>query len=92
MGIPHAPLLDRTGGAHQVGLSYTARQANVRGRFRLARGCAVEGACLLLVDDVMTTGATASECARVLKRAGAREVHVAVIARAGDDPVTLRHI
>jgi predicted amidophosphoribosyltransferase len=40
----------------------------------------------------MTTGATAGECARVLKRAGAAEVHVAVVARAGDDPVTLRHV
>jgi len=91
-GIPYAPLLVRKGGPHQVGLSHTARLANVRGRFHLARGCAVKGARLLLVDDVMTTGATASECARVLLRAGADEVHVAVIARAGDDPVTLRQI
>lgn len=91
--IPYAPLLVRVGGGpHQVGLSYTARQTNVRGRFRLARGCAVQGARLLLIDDVMTTGATVGECARVLKRAGAEAVHVVVVARAGDDPVTLRHV
>ncbi|HRX85910.1 MAG TPA: double zinc ribbon domain-containing protein [Phycisphaerae bacterium] len=90
--IPLAPLLVRRGGPHQVGLSLTARQANVRGRFHLARGCAVPGARLLLVDDVMTTGATAGECTRVLRRAGADAVHVAVVGRAGDDPVTLRHV
>jgi ComF family protein len=91
--IPYAPLLVRTGGGpHQLGLSHTARQQNVRGRFKLTRGCAVPGARLLLLDDVMTTGATAGECARVLKAAGADEVHVAVIARAGDDPATLRHV
>lgn len=91
-GIPLAPLLVRSGGPHQIGLSFTARHANVRGRFRMARGCSAPGAKILLLDDVMTTGATANECARVLKKAGADEVHVAIIARAGDDPVTLRHI
>jgi ComF family protein len=91
--IPYAPLLVRTsGGPHQIGLSFTARMANVRGRFRMARGCAVPGARIVLVDDVMTTGATASECTRVLRASGADEVHVAVLARAGDDPATLRHI
>jgi predicted amidophosphoribosyltransferase len=47
-GIPYAAVLVRKGGGpHQVGLSHTARQANVRGRFRLARGCAVRepGCC-----------------------------------------------
>lgn len=92
-GIPYAPLLERTGGGHhQLGLPFTQRQVNVRGKFRLARGCRAPGARLLLVDDVMTTGATASECTRVLRAGGAREVHVAVLARAGDDPVSLRHI
>jgi ComF family protein len=91
--IPLAKVLVRTGGGpHQVGQSKTAREENVRGKFRMARGCGVAGAKLCLVDDVMTTGATVSECARVLKRAGAVQVQVAVLARAGDDPVTLLHV
>ena len=54
---------------------------NVRGAFRLRRGYDIRGARVLLVDDILTTGATASEVARVLKRAGAREVNVLVLAR-----------
>jgi len=42
----------------------------------------VIGRTVLLVDDVMTTGATVSEAARVLKSAGAKAIHVAVLARA----------
>ena len=67
----------------QVGLSMTARRENVRGAFRVRRPAEVKGRRILLVDDVMTTGATAGECARVLRRAGARSVTVAVVAVAG---------
>jgi glutamine phosphoribosylpyrophosphate amidotransferase len=42
----------------------------------------VKGRSILVVDDVMTTGTTAGECARVLRRAGAKEVFVATVARA----------
>jgi len=55
------------------------RAANVRGAFQLR--AAVAGRRVLLVDDVMTTGATAGACARVLRRGGAREVHVLTVAR-----------
>jgi len=48
---------------------------------RLAAGYAIDGACVALVDDVLTTGATADEAARRLKRAGVAEVFVAVAAR-----------
>ncbi len=92
-GIPYAPVLVRRGGGpHQVGQTQTARLANVRGKFHLARGCAVRGSRICVVDDVMTTGATAGECARVLRRAGAAEVYVAVVARAETDPATLLHV
>ncbi|GAB4484027.1 MAG: ComF family protein [Thermodesulfovibrionales bacterium] len=68
--------------APQVGLSAKERKANLRGAF--AADCIVAGKRILLVDDVMTTGATANECARTLKKAGAREVGVVVLARAGE--------
>jgi len=62
-----------------------SRTANVKDAFRVARGAAakIEGAELVLVDDVLTSGATAAECARALKRAGAKAVDVLAIARAG---------
>jgi ComF family protein len=70
------------------GLGRKARAANVRGAFRVKRRPQVKGARVLLVDDVLTTGATAEACARVLKRAGAKEVHVLTFARALREVVT----
>lgn len=66
--------------AHQAGLSATARWENVRGAFRLARFARVREKRVLLVDDVLTTGATADAAARVLLAAGAAQVTVAVLA------------
>jgi ComF family protein len=64
-----------------MGLGRKARAANVRGAFRVRRRDQVRGKRVILVDDVLTTGATAEACARVLRRAGAREVHVLTFAR-----------
>ncbi|MBX6426783.1 MAG: ComF family protein [Variibacter sp.] len=67
----------------QVGLSRSERAANVQGAFRVppeARPL-VEGRRLVLVDDVLTSGATAEACARALLRAGAANVDVLVFAR-----------
>jgi ComF family protein len=58
------------------------RHENVRGAFRVRRPDAVKGATVLLVDDILTTGATCNEAARRLKQAGAATVAVAVVARA----------
>jgi|SRR5262245_60613847 len=65
----------------QVGQPRTARQENVRGAFRAARSASLKGRSVLLIDDVLTTGSTASEAARALRDAGARVVHVAVLVR-----------
>ena len=63
------------------GMGRKARAANVRGAFRVADRDRIRGARVVLVDDVLTTGATADACARLLRRSGAREVHVLTFAR-----------
>jgi predicted amidophosphoribosyltransferase len=68
--------------ASQTGLTRHQRRANVRGAFAVVKAEKVKGRSILVVDDVMTTGTTAGECARVLRRAGAKEVFVATVARA----------
>ncbi len=66
----------------QAGLPPGQRFQNVRGAFRVRSGRRLRGARVLLVDDILTTGATCSEAAKVLKKAGAAMVAVAVVARA----------
>jgi ComF family protein len=65
----------------QTGLTRHQRRANVRGAFTVTQVEAVRGREVLVVDDVFTTGATVSECARVLRRAGATKVWVGAVAR-----------
>lgn len=79
-GLPVARLLARAGPSRrQAGLPRTERRSNVRGLF-VARA-PVTGA-VVLIDDVYTTGATASACANALRRAGAARVDVVCLARA----------
>ncbi len=59
------------------------RRANVLGAYEVVDGELAEGRRILLIDDVVTTGATLSECARALRTAGAKEVVCATLARAG---------
>lgn len=66
----------------QAALPPRHRLRNVRGAFALCRGLSLDGARVLLVDDVLTTGATIGEASRVLLRSGAASVGVAVLARA----------
>ncbi len=65
----------------QAGLTNSKRRLNVEGAFKMKPGIRLDGMRVLLVDDVLTTGATASACARVLKRAGARQVTLLAVAR-----------
>lgn len=64
----------------QFTVSATARRENMKGAFRVRRGSPVRGLRILLIDDVLTTGATASEAAKTLVQAGAAQVSVAVLA------------
>jgi ComF family protein len=67
----------------QTGLTRHQRRENVRGAFAVPKRhrAAVKGRNIILLDDVFTTGTTAEECARVMKRAGAAHVWVVTAAR-----------
>jgi ComF family protein len=65
----------------QAGLSHAGRRVNVAGAFVAKPKAAVAGRRVLVVDDVLTTGATLASCAGALKRAGARYVAVLTLAR-----------
>jgi ComF family protein len=68
--------------ATQAGLSLSEREANIKGAFVVVSPGKIKGMRLLLVDDVLTTGATARACARALMDAGALRVDVLTLARA----------
>jgi len=65
----------------QTHLTAPQRLSNVQHAFQTRRGTALEGRRVLLVDDVMTTGATVNACAKALKKGGAKTVHVITVAR-----------
>ena len=83
-GPPVAPdwLVRRRRTPSQGHLGPLARERNVRGAFTLREGRSVRGRRVVIIDDVLTTGATVAECARVLKRGGAEFVGVLTLARA----------
>lgn len=86
---PHYDALRRSRSTRpQIGLNPKQRRSNVAGAFRITQKAQalVAGKRVLLVDDVLTTGATADACATVLRRAGARAVDVLVFARVVDAP------
>jgi ComF family protein len=77
----------------QAGLTPTQRRKNVRGAFKVSDPAAVRGRHVLLVDDILTTGATARAAAQSLIKAGTASVYVATLARARrlDSNVTQTH-
>jgi ComF family protein len=83
MSILAKPALERTRyTTTQTAFDRAERMENLRNAFRLRRKMDVRGSRVLLIDDVLTTGSTVSECARVLKEAGASSVYAATAARA----------
>lgn len=81
-GIEPEELLVRTRKtATQTKKSYSGRLANVKGAFELKEGADVTGKTIVILDDIITTGATILECAQTLERAGAREVILTCFAR-----------
>jgi ComF family protein len=84
----HEHVLERTRDTRALyTLNPSQRRRSLRGAFRVAQGADVRGKEVLLIDDIMTTGATSRECARVLKRAGATKVWVATAAKAQPESV-----
>jgi len=90
--VAHGALKRTKSTRQQVGLDKSARAQNVQGAFRVAAEGRIEvqGRKLVLIDDVLTSGATVDACARTLLRAGAASVDVVVFARvvaAGRQPI-----
>ncbi|MBX3436976.1 MAG: ComF family protein [Planctomycetaceae bacterium] len=65
----------------QTSLTPAGRRTNLRNAFRIDGGARLDGLTILLTDDILTTGTTADRATRVLKDAGAKRIHVVVIAR-----------
>ncbi len=83
ISIQSQPLLERIRyTTTQTALDRAERMENLHNAFRLRKNMNVRGLRVLLIDDVLTTGSTLSECARVLKDAGVISVHAATAARA----------
>ena len=82
LGVPlYSEALERTRAKrHQAGLPFEERFANVAGAFRVRRPEQVDGKRILLVDDVVTTGATAAACTQALLAAGAESVFILAMA------------
>ena len=79
---PALPVVERRRETQsQIGLTRHQCRENLRGAFAVSRPEEIDGREILLVDDVFTTGTTVSECARVLRRAGASKLFVATVAR-----------
>jgi len=81
--LRHDALLRRRATTAQTDLDAVARRRNVHGAFAVREGMALP-AHVAILDDVMTTGATLAECARVLRHAGVQRVDVWALARAGN--------
>lgn len=80
-GLLFMPALVRIGQTRQVGASKKQRHEQLQGAFRVVSPKRIKAEHILLLDDVLTTGATLEAAARVLKQAGAKTVSAAVFAQ-----------
>ncbi len=80
LGLPFVPCLARIGDNRQVGSNRQLRKQQMEGVFRPLNPAAFQSRHVLIVDDVLTTGATCEAAARVLRQAGAKRVSAAVFA------------
>lgn len=79
--LPFAPTLRRIHKVHQIGSSQAQRQRQLKGAFIPINKFLIKNSKILIIDDVATTGASLSEVARTLNKAGAKEVSAVVFAR-----------
>lgn len=87
LGTPAVPVLKKIRHTKPQSrlLDFSQRKANVLGAFAVADPAQIAGKRILLLDDIITTGATVSECARVLLTGGAKEIHCAAVAALNKD-------
>jgi predicted amidophosphoribosyltransferase len=78
-GLPFRNLLKRVSQSRQFGADRITRKQQIKGVFKY--NYRLSGEIVLLIDDVVSTGATIEESAKFLKEAGAKRIHVAVFAR-----------
>lgn len=81
LGRPFLPLLLRQGQTRQVGASKAKRKQQLVAAFRPRNLISIKGASILLIDDIVTTGATLEAAAQVLKQAGAKQISAAAFAQ-----------
>jgi competence protein ComFC len=81
LGLPYSDALLRARDLHQVGLNRQDRLKQVAGLFAVRDKAAILNARILLIDDVITTGATMAECAKELRAGGARSIWGAAVAK-----------
>jgi ComF family protein len=80
--LPYRTALARHGQSRQVGTNRTERRAHLEGALRVRHPETIQGKHVVLVDDVLTTGATIEAAAKVIRRAGAKRVDAIVFAQA----------
>ncbi|CAN5608712.1 ComF family protein [soil metagenome] len=81
LGLPFKSLLARSGQSRQVGASREQRARQLADAFRPINVRQLKGSNILLIDDVVTTGATLFQAAKILKQGGAKQINAAVFAQ-----------